>query len=489
MPANPAALVRKSLIRTGQEAIRNAISHLCAENFLVFQKVELGFELGRHHLEWWDALSTGDDVIFLAPRDHGKSHSMARAYPIWRAKYDRWVKEIYILGADQASSVENLDKIKGLMAAAPTLSYLLPQSRKHGLASRTELQLRNGVVIRAKGLLSPLRGRHPQLLIQDDILNTANSDTAESRTRVRKYFWEVVFPMKDKGVAAMQAKGYRSQLVTIGTAQAWDDLYHELLADKHFRGSKQRAVIDEEKQEVLWPERYSYADLMRLKESQGALSFAKEYQNEPISDDTTLFPASLLEGCLDETLSYVPNYDGVYPTFLGADFSVPGSTDRDRTSIFVFELDSTKNFITPLWFYLGTPISMQEQLTQVEHMCQAYKVTLGYLEDNMFQRVYSNYFKSKTLPLSGHTVTHSSKTAVEHGILSFRPLFENRRIRLPYKTGRDKKMTDEVMKEFNGVTQRKGKIGNFVYHDDIIMAFWHALEASRGGTAFSYELL
>lgn len=487
--ATKAGIVRQTILRTGKESLKEAVAKLCATNFLVFQKMELGFDLGYHHKEWWEQLQTGDDVIFLAPRDHGKSHSMARAYPIWKAKYDRWIKEIYILGADQASAVDNLDKMRALMVGHKSLAYLLPTSRGQGLQSRTELQLRNGVIVRAKGVLSPLRGRHPQLIVLDDILNTKNSDTADSRIKIRKYFWEVVFPMKDKGTQVQQAQGFRSQIVTIGTAQAWDDLYHQLLEDKSFRGRKQHAIIDDATKTVLWPERYSYEALMKLKESQGALSFAKEYQNEPISDDTTLFPASLMEGCLDETISYVRAYEGVHSVYMGADFSVPGSTDRDRTAMLVFELDTINNTITPLWYYLGTPTEIQEQLMQVEHMCVAYRVALGFLEDNMFQRVYANYFKNKVTPVRGHTVTHAAKMAIQYGILSFRPLFENKRIRLPYKTQQDKKMTDELMKEFNGVTQRKGKIGNFVYHDDIIMAFWHALCASREGVTFSYELL
>jgi hypothetical protein len=416
---------------------------------------------------------------------------MARGYPIWRAKYDPWVKEIYILGADQPSAVENLDKLKALMSEHATLAGMLPKGRNQGLASRTELQLRNGVIIRAKGMMSPLRGRHPQLIVGDDILNERNSDTAEARLRLKKYFWEAVFPMKDKGTEASQAKGFKSQIVIIGTAQDWEDLYHDLLKSKHFRGRKMQAIIDEDTQKVLWPERYSYADLMKLKETQGSLAFAKEYQNEPINDDTTIFPSSLFVDCKDEDLSYVRSYDGPNPVFLGGDFSVPGSIDKDRTCVLSFEMDGANNFIVPLWYWLDRPTEMQEQLTQIEHQCQALKVTLGYIEDNLFQKLYAQHFKTKTnLPIQGHTVTHGAKIAKEIGILSFRPLFENGRIRLPYKTAQDRKMTDEMIKEFSGVVKKNGKIGNFTYHDDIILAFWHALEASRAsGSKFSYELL
>lgn len=434
-----------------------------------------------------------EDGMYLAGRSlipTHNSHCLGRAYPIWRAKYDPWVKEIYILGADQSSAVENMDKIKDLMLSHSSLAHLVPQTRLEGINSRTEMHLMNGVTLKAKGWSSPLRGRHPQLIILDDVLNVKNSDTKEARERSKKYFREVVIPMKDKGTRNQQARGFKSQIVVIGTAQDGDDLYHDLLNNKQYVGAKQKAIIDDEKQIVLWPERYNYADLIAKQIEVGSLSFSKEYQNEPLSDDTSIFPPSLFEGLKDEELSYQQSYEGTNPVFLGADFSVPGTTDGDWTVVFAMELDQKNNMITPLHYWRAKPESIQEQLTKIEYMCQAYKVTLGYVEDNMFQKIYAQYLRQRTtLPVSGHTVTHTGKSNLQTGILSFRPLFENGRVRFPYRTNRDKLMTDHLIKEFNGVTQKKGKIGNQTFHDDSIIAWWHALSASRHAVSFSYDVM
>lgn len=481
---------RQVILDQGKEAILGAINRLCATNFLIFMKVELGLEIGRHHKEWWKMLQEKGDTVFMSPRDHGKSHCLGRAFPIWKAKYDPWTKEIYILGADQSSAVENLDKVKALMMNTPSLSFLVPKSRLDGVNSRTEMHLMNGKILRAKGYSSPLRGRHPQLIILDDVLNEKNSLTKDSRDRIEKYFFEVVMPMKDKGTATLQGRGFKSQIVVIGTAQDQQDLYHKLLNTSGFTGVKQKAVLNEETGEVLWPERYSYDDLMAIKEQRGSLSFSKEYQNEPLSDDTSIFPPGLFTPLFDTDLSYRLNYEGNNPVFLGADFSVPGTTDGDYTAVFAFEMDLKDKMITPLHYYRAKPESIQEQLTQIEYMCQAYKVTLGYLEDNMFQRVYAEHFKRRTnLPLKGQTVTHAMKGNLQAGLLSFRPILENGRVRFPYKTKRDREMTDHIVKEFNGITQRKGKIGNQTFHDDVAVAFWHALSASRNANPFTYEMM
>lgn len=486
MPSlSPASRVMMDM---GSPAIRLAVQQLCAQNFLVFQRVELGMEIGEQHKIWWRHLQTEYDVCEMAPRDHGKSQSLARAYALWRVKYDRWTKSVLILGADQPSAVENLDKIKDMLATSPSLMYLVPTKRRDNFFSRTEILLTNGKAIKAKGIGSPLRGRHPQLVILDDILNDDNSTSPEHQEAIRKYFNEVIVPMKDKGLDWQRALGFRSKIVMVGTAQDRNDLYHELQSNQEYIGTKLQAILDDEHKKVLWPERYSYEDLIKLKAKIGALAFSKEYQNEPLSDDTTPFPPSLFEPLKDRDLSYVRIYEGTNPVFLGADFSVPGSQDGDWTVIFAVEYDPVSHLFTPLNYWRQRPAQMQEQLHAIELYCQQYKVTLGYLEDNLFQGVYANLFKTKSaLPLTGHTVTHGKKVSLEMGLLSFRPMFENSAWRFPYKTPEDQIKTDQIILEFNGVRMRRGRIGNESYHDDLVMAMWHAVSASRAGGSFSVD--
>jgi len=467
--------------------IKHAVRQLCRTNFLVFQKVELGFEIGPQHKIWWDHLKTGDDVIEMAPRDHGKSHSLIRAYALWKAKYDPWVQDILILGPDQPTAVENLDKMKILMNNRESLWPLLPKGRSHGPDSRTEMQLGNQKVIKAKGFMSPLRGRHPQLILLDDVLNEKNSWSADVRKMMKTRFNEVVFPMKDKGTAKVRLQGFKSQIVTVGTAQDTDDMYHEQLQGGEYTGAKLAAFVDEAMTIPLWADRYSAEDLMAIRRKVGSLSFSKEYMNKPLSDETTIFPTSLLEPLFDRQLSYSRNYTGGNPVFLGVDFSVPGSNDGDWTAIVALEYDKSANLYTLLNYWRARPQFMQEQINQIEYYCQMYQVTLGFLEDNMFQGLYREHFKNKSrMPVRGHTVTGQNKRSMETGLLSIRPLFENLQFRFPYKTDQDRIMTDYIVTEFNGIQQRHGRIGNETTHDDVVMAIWHALVASRA-TTFSAD--
>jgi len=475
----------RSIIQQGVPTLRNAVAHLCKTDFLVFQRVELGFDIGIHHRRWATRLATGMDVCEMAPRDHGKSSSLARGYPIWKIKYDDWVKEVMILGPDQPSAVENLDKLKDLLYTRPSLRSLVPKKKRDTYFSRTEIELTNGKSIKAKGMGSPLRGRHPQLIVCDDILNESNSLTIEHQTETRRHLNEVIIPMKDKGQKWKRDAGYRPQLVMVGTAQDRADLYHELQANEEYIGEKLQAVLDDEAQTVLWPERYTYDDLMALRRKVGAIAFSKEYQNNPLSEETTIFPPSLFEPLKDTSLSYEMTYTGSGKVFLGVDFSVPGSLDGDFTVLFAVLWDEVAQEFIPLNFWRARVTSMQEQIHKIELWCQLFNVTLGYLEDNVFQGVYTSLFSKTALPLVGHTVTHSNKGSLENGILSFRPMFENGVWRFPYKTTLDRQKTDLLIQEFNGVRQRRGKIGNEAFHDDIVMAMWHATCAAKSQSLFN----
>lgn len=469
------------------EYLREIIRQLCRENYLIFQKLELGLEVGPHHHEWWEDLQTKEDVIEVSPRDHGKSHFFGRGVPLWAARYDPWIQEILILGPDKPTASESLEKLKDLLAGSKSLRYLIPSDRKTHFNSKTEIKLSNGVIIRAKGYWSNLRGRHPQLIILDDVLNEENCRTKEGRKKLRDRFFQVVYPMKDKGMPEMRAQGYKPQIIVTGTVQDSDDLYHELLKNPEFVGRMQDAIVDEKKEQTLWAVRYDYAALMKIKGAIGALSFSKEYRNKTLSEETSLFPPSLFEPLKDKTLSYTSTYKGSYPVYMGVDFSVPGDTSGDWTVSLAFYHETETDQYVLLWYWRDRPQLVREQLTRVEQMCRDLNVTSGYVEDNMFQKIYAEHFKRQTdLPIVGHTVNNTNKNSLATGVLSFRPLFENGKFRFPYQTPYDRQLTDHIVEEFNGVQRRGGAIGNFAFHDDCVMAMWHALSAAKRST-FEYS--
>lgn len=471
--------------------IYDLAAKLCVEKFTIFLKLEWGSILGPQHFVWEKDLSSGCDVIELCPRDHSKSSSLAQAYPVWRIKYSDWVKDVLIIGPDLPSAIENLDKIKDKLASRPSLRSLLPNTGRR-VYSRTEMRLSNQKTIKVKGWGSPLRGRHPQLIIFDDILNEKNSQSREGRREVKTRFNAVFLPMKDKGFAAEDGTPQRekSQIVVSGTAQNIEDLYHEMLESPDYVGHKLKAVISDSLQTTLWPRRYSYQDLMEIKRKVGTLVFNQEYNNEPITDDTSLFPSWLFEPLKDPTLSYVESYSGSEPTYLGTDFSVPGNQSGDWTVTMAIRVEPTTKLITLLNYSRTQPSLVTSQFSEIELYCGRYRIVSGLLEANSFQAIYPHVLKSRTaLPLKGHTVSATNKNDIKLGVLSFRPIIENLKLKLPYKTDSDKEKTDHLIQEFQGVKMKNGSLGNTNFHDDCVMALWHAVTAARFGSVFSFDFI
>ena len=466
-----------------------AIAKGCEEDFPAFLAYEMGMEVTQHLLDQWAEVEAGEDCAILSPRDHGKSLTWARAYVIWKVKYDKDVKEVYLLGADSESAVENLDKVKELLLTRRTLHSLVPDNWKQGFNNRTSLRTTNAKTIRAKPFFSALRGRHPQLIILDDVLNQANSGTEEGRAKVWEQFAAVVIPMKDKGSKKKRLEGFKSQIIDVGTAIHQEDLHHSLLSSGEFRGVKQSAILMDKswepildsrgERQVLWPDRYPIEDLDAIRKKIGALLFEREYLNKPLADEMAIFPRSLFEPLFDTDLSYVSAYDGSHNAYLGVDFSIPGTQDGDYTVAFALEYDAEKKRFTPLNFWRKRAESVSEQLRMCEYMTQAYRISKGYLEADVFQRIYAAEFAKKTnLPLEGHLVGGNKQSYIS-GLLGIRPLLEVGAWRFPYKTERDQTMTEQLVREFAGIVQRKGKLGNEASHDDIPMALWHAWVCSQ----------
>lgn len=484
------------------------------KDFACFLKYEMGLEVARHHAQWCEEAMSGEDFCIMAPRDHGKSLTLVRAYAIWKAKYDPHCREIYILGADQDSAIENLTKIKELLLSLRSLRDLMPVNVKQGLNNKMTLRMRNGTLLRAKSFFTALRGRHPQLIILDDVLNEINSNTEKARQQVISQYGSVVVPMKDKGTPKMRAEGYKGgQIGVIGTAQSAEDLYHVLLgmtekngpgpSRTQVRGMKQSAILVDEdwepildaggSRQALWPERYTVAELdaRKAEPTIGTLIFEREYMNKPIVDEMAIFPPSLFKPLLDRTLSYEPAYAGDDPTYMGVDFSVPGNMDGDYTVAFVIRYDPVAKRWTPLNYWRKRPNEVTEQLHQIEYMAQAYRVQLGYLEANVFQKMYADEFNKRTnLPVQALTTTGELKNSYLKGVLGLRPLFELGSWSFPYATDRDRELTDTLIREFGGIVQKDGKLGNEAGHDDIPMALWMAWRACMdnfGGGGFSAD--
>lgn len=176
--------------------------------------------------------------------------------------------------------------------------------------------------VEAKGLGTQMRGlRHgatrPDLFILDDLESKDSTNTPELVKKNKQWFNE----------EAMNAMSKGGMVIYLGTILVYDSLLDHVIRErKDFRSRKFAAVKqyahredlwdkwlriyredDEESPErarqfyeeneeamlegaeVLWPDYWSYYELMVKRESAGPKAFAQEYQNEPTDEERQVF--------------------------------------------------------------------------------------------------------------------------------------------------------------------------------------------------------
>lgn len=179
-----------------------------------------------------------------------------------------------------------------------------------------------GIKVVARGSNQKVRGiKHkqyrPDLIICDDIENDEMVRTPEQRKKLEDWYFK----------ALSKAGDTYTDIVYIGTVLHYDSLLSKLIKNTGYKSKKYKAVLsfaeniqlwdkweklyvnleDENREatakdfylnnkdnmlkgtDVLWKEKLSYYDLMKLRVDEGEASFNSELQNEPINPEDCLF--------------------------------------------------------------------------------------------------------------------------------------------------------------------------------------------------------
>lgn len=186
----------------------------------------------------------------------------------------------------------------------------------------------SGIKVEAIGSGKKIRGRkhrnwRPDLLVLDDIENDENVRTPEQRLKLSNWFNKAVSKAGDDYTDivyigtllhydsllahTLSNPGYKSikykAVLAFSDAEdlwkQWEDIYTDLSNDSHEEDA--RAFFEEHREEmlegtkVLWEEKLSYYDLMKMRVDEGEASFNSEEQNEPINPDDCLFQEEWLD--------------------------------------------------------------------------------------------------------------------------------------------------------------------------------------------------
>lgn len=149
-----------------------------------------------------------------------------------------------------------------------------------------EITFGNDAICEFKSFSGEARGSNregrPYRIHLDDILKTEAATSMPSREEVTDRFFSMIRPMGEQG----------SKISIVGTVHHRDDLLWKIATGKilGYKSTK-LAAYDEVSKKVLWPARYTYEDLMRIRNDEYARAgrihlFKREYLNDPAESET-----------------------------------------------------------------------------------------------------------------------------------------------------------------------------------------------------------
>ena len=298
-------------------------------------------------------------------------------------------------------------------------------------------------------------------IIVDDGLNQENTATEDQRHKLFDWWFnDIVNILEESGSFA----GW------IGTPRHPSDLLATLEQNPVYFSRTYRAIKDYKTCDVLWPEKWSFAQLIDRKKEIGSRAFELNYQCEPKDESTTHFPRKILERCLDFKAILEPSRNGYQDVmyFMGGDFSVVINKEHakkfnsDYTVFVTIALINGQRKIVDIFRERGlTPDEVRDKFFERIKRFQPNLVTV---ENNVFQNVYFYEFLKGYPYIRPHT-TGKEKMDLFQGVPSLSAAFENKKFVLPYGDEKSRKMMDTLVDEFNDF-----QIGS--EHDDIVMATW-----------------
>ena len=380
-------------------------------------------------------------------------------------------------------SVDLLEILKGTIEENEILKErLFPQSTANNW-SATNIVCRNGARLTGKGFGSSVRGAHPYWIIVDDGLKDNVIYSSLQRNKSTDYFHSVIMNMLVPG----------GQIIVVGTPFHAEDLYGDLKTKNGWFVIEYPAIFPDGR--ILWPQRWSFKDLMDKKETQGSIIFSRENLCRPITNESSIFPMEILT----RSLLRMENYTLVdsreeFPikfskVVVGCDFAISANVGADYAVFSVWGIDELTDERWLLHLYREKGAKFFEQMNVLRRINSRFRPDLIVMENNTFQQIFVETADTEGMPVIGHT-TGIDKYDLKTGWPHLSTLFERGKIHIPIGNVYSQQVKDLIFQDLGSVAFTEKGLESVGSHDDISSSFWLAdLAASRMTTGFKFDML
>lgn len=239
-----------------------------------------GYRSAPHTWDWAKLLQENNKVAILSARKHLKSTTIY-AYLMWLLFHNGRDTEILYLSYKGDLAQYHCKNIKNLIDKNPAFDGIKDLKETSEGVMKYKTIGGHTFTVEPEGIMSFKRGRHPDIVICDDILadptNTLNLTVID---KISRTFFEDVMSLPKEG----------GKIVVVGTAQHQEDLFFKLKVIPSWKWRESKAIIDEPNKKTLWPELFSFERLLEIRDKEiGEKAFNKEYMCSPVYSEDAFF--------------------------------------------------------------------------------------------------------------------------------------------------------------------------------------------------------
>lgn len=414
----------------------------------------LGLDVPPHQESWIHHLESDEDLLVLAPRDHGKTTVFCRAYPEHQALVNPNMR-ILILSKTHRQAEKTLDLIEQDLQGNPLIQRdyydeLRDYHRKDNMLYFNRTEAQRDATIEAAGLLGAITGSHFDLIIADDLIDDESTRTKQRMDNVHQWFQGTVEPLLEPW----------GRMIIVGTRKHYNDLYGRLIDSDAYTVIHDKAICADGK--PLWPERWPLEKLEEKKRKMGTVMFNREYQNDP-----TGLQGQLLR---EEWIQYYDTPPEDLRVYQGLDLAISQSETADYTVCTTIGVTEEGEDVYVLDWYRAR-VDFPTQVRMVCELADRYQPLVIGVEDVAYQRALPQaVLRRRRLPLRPLR-PDGDKT---RRILSSFIAFENGKVYLPRGHRHLGDFIDEYLQFDRGE------------HDDMLDSLCIALRASETGRTRIY---
>ncbi|MDP1662818.1 MAG: phage terminase large subunit [Phycisphaerales bacterium] len=435
-------------VNAAMSAQRRRLASLSPKHFAhIYLSAEFNKPPSRMHTEVFEKLlllhaTPGARLAVVAPRGHAKSTVVTLAYALWAVLVGK-EQFVVVASGTEAQSSRLLEHIRKQLEENRLLRMDFPQlatASRNAPWRRNSLLIPGGGMLMAFSTLQNLRGiRHrehrPTLILCDDLEDRNSVIVEEQRHKLGSWF----------DATLLKAGTPETRVVVVGNILHHDSLMANLLANPTWQSLRYRAIEKFSKRpdqwdfwgrvlagselhegesgpaaadgylrvndaamhegtQVLWPERYSYKELMLARLSEGEGTFQAEFQNDPNDPESCVFARTKLTYWDEQPMTvdeFLRRRGFRYGEYHGGDFfgacdpSLGGNPQRgDYTAIVVlFRPEGSKvKYVVAADIERRTP---DQTLDRIVQLGKIFPMRTFAVEGNQFQSMLFTALKCR----------------------------------------------------------------------------------------------